>query len=420
MLVWGGVGVASADPGAGARYNPTTQTWSPIAALQQPVARASPSAVWSGTEMIVWGGTTLDGMGFLNSGGRYNPTTNAWSAMPEGDPLPQERTFHTTVWTGSEMIIWGGLIPPGNQTNEGAIFRPATNTWKVISSLNAPTARKWHTAVWTGSEMVVWGGTQNTSPFVTSTGGRYNPTTDSWVPTTTAGAPSARDSHVAVWTGTEMIVLGGFPSLEGGRYNPQTDSWGAAIYGNSSLISYDSAAVWTGQEVVAFGKQIVTRYNPSTNTFQTVSSTNQPTLRYLPGMVWTGTEVLVWGGFADSSTYFNTGGRYNPTTNTWQTITTGGSPSARRYHSTIWTGSEMLVWGGRTTDGSLRFSDGCRYSPNSNEWIPLRAPEISRAGHSTVWTGSEMLIWGGDGTGGDLKDVYSLKPGSRLYLYQRP
>jgi hypothetical protein len=32
---------------------------------------------------------------------------------------------------------------------------------------------------------------------------------DVWTATTTAGAPSARDSHTAVWTGTKMIVWGG-------------------------------------------------------------------------------------------------------------------------------------------------------------------------------------------------------------------
>ena len=63
-----------------------------------------------------------------------------------------------------------------------------------------------HTAVWTGNEMIVWGGTGELS--VTDAGGRYNPGTDSWVPT--SAAPASRNSHSAVWTGSEMIVWGGF------------------------------------------------------------------------------------------------------------------------------------------------------------------------------------------------------------------
>src|SRR5439155_9235995 len=82
------------------------------------------------------------------------------------------------------------------------------DTWTPTSLTNAPTARSVHTAVWTGSEMIVWGGGNASSDF--NTGGRYNPTTDSWTATSTINAPAARDSHTAVWTGSEMIVWGGY------------------------------------------------------------------------------------------------------------------------------------------------------------------------------------------------------------------
>ena len=32
------------------------------------------------------------------------------------------------------------------------------NTWTATTTSNAPSARAVHTAVWTGSEMIVWGG----------------------------------------------------------------------------------------------------------------------------------------------------------------------------------------------------------------------------------------------------------------------
>ena len=53
------------------------------------------------------------------------------------------------------------------------------------------------------------------------TGGRYNPSTNTWTATSTTNAPSARDLHTAVWTGSEMIVWGGQSELAsntGGRY----------------------------------------------------------------------------------------------------------------------------------------------------------------------------------------------------------
>ena len=53
------------------------------------------------------------------------------------------------------------------------------DTWTATTTANAPVARYRHTAVWTGSEMIVWGGYNNVVGY-TNTGGRYNPSTDSW------------------------------------------------------------------------------------------------------------------------------------------------------------------------------------------------------------------------------------------------
>ena len=73
--------------------------------------------------------------------------------------------------------------------------------------------------------MIIWGGANDSVAF--DTGGRYNPSTDSWTPTSTANAPTARSQNTAVWTGSEMIVWGGSGDIPdtGGRYNPSTDSW---------------------------------------------------------------------------------------------------------------------------------------------------------------------------------------------------
>jgi hypothetical protein len=73
------------------------------------------------------------------------------------------------------------------------------DTWTPTTLINAPTARHAHTAVWTGSEMIVWGGGGNAGVYFNS-GGTYNPITDSWTPTSTTNAPSARNNHKAVWT----------------------------------------------------------------------------------------------------------------------------------------------------------------------------------------------------------------------------
>src|SRR4029077_6286185 len=89
----------------GERYNPTTDSWTATSTINAPDARDSHTAIWTRTEMIVWGGE--DFSGYLNTGGRYNPTADSWTATSITNP-PTGRFEHTAVWSGSEMIIWGG------------------------------------------------------------------------------------------------------------------------------------------------------------------------------------------------------------------------------------------------------------------------------------------------------------------------
>src|SRR5882757_3475307 len=52
------------------------------------------------------------------------------------------------------------------------------DNWNATTIAGAPNARDVHTAVWTGSEMIVWGGSTNGGSYLNN-GGRYNPATDS-------------------------------------------------------------------------------------------------------------------------------------------------------------------------------------------------------------------------------------------------
>ena len=88
--------------------------------------------------MIVWGG--FDGFDGLNTGGRYNPNTDSWTATSTTN-APDPRTSHTAVSTGSEMIVWGGWDAHGVTFNTGGGTIPAANSWTATSTMNAPEAR---------------------------------------------------------------------------------------------------------------------------------------------------------------------------------------------------------------------------------------------------------------------------------------
>src|SRR5262245_3588377 len=165
-----------------------------------PAANTGQTAVWTGSEMIVWGGGRESVIGTWIAA-RYDPTTDDWRPLPSATIRTHQH--HTAVWTGTEMIVWGGQeYDPTFQRNTGPRYNPATNTWSPTSTgTNVPTPRFDHTAVWTGTEMIVWGGRRDFSNLEAS-GGRYNPASDTWTPTSiTSRTPSARAGHSAVWTG---------------------------------------------------------------------------------------------------------------------------------------------------------------------------------------------------------------------------
>ena len=327
-------------------------------------------------------------------------------ATGKQEPIPQGRVQHSTVWTGSEMIVWGGQLPNGPVLNTGDRYDPATDTWTHTTTVGAPAPRTEHTAVWSGDRMIVWGGSSNATSV--NTGGRYDPVADAWTPTTTAGAPPPARSHVAVWTGNVMVVWGGsFNGTTGGRYDPVADSWMPTSLVNVPAPRVGESVVWTGTEMIIWGGQFGNtgaRYNPMTDTWTATSLVNVPTGRSGQTAVWTGSEMIVWGGFGGG--FSPTGGRYNPLTDQWTATTVSGAPVMRWSHSAVWTGSRMIVWGGSPLpgQGSGDFQSGALYDPASDSWQPTSLVNVpsARDGHAAIWTGDQMIVWGGRGliTGG--------------------
>jgi N-acetylneuraminic acid mutarotase len=432
MVVWGGEGAEIFNTGA--QYDPANDTWLSISTSNAPSARYFHTAIWTGSEMIIWGGQDCDLCvpAGLNTGGRYNPQSDSWvaTAVPPDFNTPFARYSHSAVWTGAEVIIWGGLGTTDAfflETNTGALYDPATDSWKPTSAAGGIDARWLHTAVWTGTEMIIWGGLNCTGDRSSvscnsiNTGGKYNPSSDTWIPVTTENAPLARDLHSAVWTGTEMIAWGGENSGSGsylntgGRYNPSSDQWIPTATTNAPGARDLHTAVWTGNEMIVwggFGKPCPVirfedyndggRYNPVTNTWIPINIAGAPIQRHSHSAIWTGSKMVVWGGdeiTCSSESLGNDGGIYDPSSDTWTPTNLTQAPAARVDFSAVWTGSEMIVWGGLTDLSSFSSTNsGGRYNPVSNTWqptTPLNAP-AARYQHGAIWTGSDMIVWGGE------------------------
>jgi N-acetylneuraminic acid mutarotase len=358
-----------------AEAEPSNDGWHPISPVRAPAARSRHSAVWTGTEMIIWGGR--DSTKPLGDGASFSPASDAWMNLSDAG-APSPRAGHTAVWTGREMLVWGGIGNglPGYR-GDGAAYNPASHSWRALPVSGAPGPREGQTAVWTGQSMIIWGGHGTRIPGAAGTalddGASYDPQADEWTPVAGIAAPSPRYGHTAVWTGQEMIVWGG------------TD--GTSVLGDGGA------------------------YNPTTKTWRALAARGAPRARAFQTAVWTGSTTLVWGGLGAGSLPLADGAAYDPVSNAWIPLSAAGAPSPRLNHTAVWTGRDMLIWGGVSETSSV-LGDGGQYAPATDTWRPLvssGAPS-PRALHSAIWTGSQMIIWGGANAAGPLGDGASYTP----------
>jgi hypothetical protein len=142
-------------------------------------ARRDVSAVWTGTELVIWGG--LSRMGHFADGAAFDPATRVWRAIADGPLSP--RAGAPSVWTGTEMIVWGGAGPgPGRGSQglvDGAAYDPRTDRWRRIA--DAPgEGRSGGTTLMVAGHMVTAAGTSSRGASAAGTTYIYAPTTNRW------------------------------------------------------------------------------------------------------------------------------------------------------------------------------------------------------------------------------------------------
>ena len=304
------------------------------------------------------------------------PGCIAWAPLPmEGAPSP--RFGHTAVWTGSRMIVWGG---EGHEkpavTATGALFDPALGTWKATSMNGAPEARSGHAAVWTGSKMLVWGG-YGASDYA-KTGAAYDPETDTWTPLASLGAPSPRAGQGFAWAGGRLVVWGGVdtgPRNDGGLYDPEADTWTATSlvgapaprFGHTLVGADGRAFVWGGQNLFDWksdGAWLDVMAAPG-GAWSATPMANAPSARQDATAVFTGTSVLAWGGWSGGPNV-DSGASLGLGDAAWNTMSQQGAAPARSQHVAVWTGSALVVWGGCADDACKDLlADGGRFVPGA-------------------------------------------------------
>jgi len=302
--------------------------------------------------------------------------------------------------------------------------------WHLLSSGIGMSGQS---AIWTGAQMILVGGTAGLYPYV------YDPFTTSWIGGPAGDINPFNNPHGAFWNGTRMIYadISGFtlfdpynsiPPYTGGSWSPGIDAscgWmdgRSIVYTGHSLIYY--GGIITGADVALSNNWI----EVSTNGSLPASRSGNITFggRAYHSAVWDGTRMYYWGGRVGSTYTYNlsdTGGYMTPMGSVGDLPSPSGALSARQYHKAFWTGSKMIIWGGEDTSGTP-LNNGAIYDP-SGGWVRLPDPPSglhSRTGYYAVWTGSTMIIWGGSHDGIYYNDgaIYDLPMNSWFYIAPIP
>jgi hypothetical protein len=318
MIVFGGLSHGPTHGptfyGDGAAYDPATRTWTKVPAgpLSPRVAQA---VVWTGKDVLIFGGV---GSGFWTDGAAYDPAARTWRKLA---PIPAslKGTPQFAVWTGKVMVAWDFVGPGNSGSRVAATYKPATNSWTVGTAPAPANIAQWGDVFWTGKQMLVWGNSGLRQGRID--GFAYNPATGKWstLPPSPFGR-TGRFAMLAAWTGKYLVVGGGTGTVglhkDAATYDPATRTWTrlpdapVGFEGNST-----APDIWTGSSVISI-EDAVPGGRPLSLDLTTRRWSLGPKAP-VPGRVgahelWTGSQVLVWGGAAPCCKVVKQGYSYTP------------------------------------------------------------------------------------------------------------
>lgn len=217
-----------------------------------------------------------------------------------------------------------------------------------------------------------------------------------------------RDAPTVVWTGREVLVIGGSSGEEvdrlGAAYDPMADAWreiaGPVDADAASVVFRDG--VWNGTEVVFW--QVGWAYDPTADRWRTFPRAPLSE-RTGAAVVAIGGDVVVWGGcepvvdcYMDTETWLDDGALYSASTGEWTEIEDGpldGAPFATAVSDgqTATVVALHLESDGDGADAVARFSP-------SEGWIDLPDPQaVPWYGSSVTQVGDAVVLAGpADGT----------------------
>ncbi|MET0143313.1 MAG: hypothetical protein ABW328_00780 [Ilumatobacteraceae bacterium] len=332
------------------------------------VARTSPVSVWTGRELVVWsglpatsdecvtdaGGGSLCGEPAVFDGAAYDPSTDRWRMIARG-PVPAAgaptQVIPQGVWTGTEMVVWGGWGDP-----IAAAYEPATDTWRDLPP-GPLSAREQHAVVAWDGRVVVLGGREPLGPGELAPrldGAVLDPASGKWtmLPELPAGDPFMAPGIVAATVADGRLFAVRAVTTDAYVLDPGSTAWNplgsAGVNGFLEPVGVAGGQwlfVGSGDE----GTTTAAAFDLVNGTWRQIAAPAGVSTLGLMGAD-AGTRVVAvaarWSHEPDPPLAL----AWDPTSDTWSELAT---PSLEhRFGAAVgWTGNELLVWGGANTGG---------------------------------------------------------------------
>ncbi len=265
--------------------------------------------------------------------------------------MPKALYRASAVWDGTEALIFGGRDIT-NVFDHIIAYNPSMNAAFTMDSL-LPTSTVTAPSIWDGENAFIFAGDSGPPiPLKLDRIVKYNPIVDE-VTVMAAKLPSPRVGASGVWDGKNAYIFGGHNETsfltEIVRYDTSSDTI-SLMSAKLRIGLAGTSAVWTGSGVYLFGGKYkseiydrILRFDPETDTIQLVNVT-LPGARFHTSAIWDGESAYIFGGRGDSSTLDDIV-RFTPSSNT-VTLLSATLPSPRERTCAIWDGSSAYIFGG--------------------------------------------------------------------------
>jgi N-acetylneuraminic acid mutarotase len=272
-----GPGSGTAAGGAAARQvTPEAAPWTDVA--NYPDTIMDDAVADHDGKIYVVGGN--DGNYAIQDANVYTPSTNNWSSIA---PLPQPLNAASAGFIGNTLYVAGGWDNFGNPSTTLYAYNLSTNTWSQAASL--PTAVAAAGSAVVSGKLYIVGGVTGTSGTTADAVYSYDPGNNSWSQQPNYPAAMAFPSCGGV---DATVVCAGGSGASNSTYaytpgaaswvqkaNMPDDAWGAATATANGKLEVMGGAINNGADVTnqAFA------YVPSSNTWSAMPDSNNATYR---------------------------------------------------------------------------------------------------------------------------------------------